>query len=492
LLVAVTAHIATDVASAPFLWIAPLAIYLLTFVFAFAEKPTLPLRWLLVAQPICIAFLGFLFLWGPVLNWAIALLGHLLGFFVSAMICQTLLFRRRPPPAQLTQFYVWMSVGGVLGGTFAALVAPHVFSTVAEYPLLLLLAFAVRSDVRACTRAIWLRDGILVLGIASVLALALWLLDRYAPSLALKCYAAAVIGAAALLPFLQKRPIVLLGIASVMLLVTNAFPPGQDIVFRGRSFFGVYRVLSADNGGYRLFLHGTTTHGAERVEGPPEPLAYYYRGGALGHAIAAVQAGGAHRVAAVGLGIGALACYAHASETWTFYEIDPLVVQIARDKSLFRSFSACAPNAAVVIGDARLTLRAAKPGYDLLIMDAFTSDSVPVHLLTREAFALYKSKLSPHGVLVFHISNRNLELADVVAASASANGLSTAVFLNRTHRPPIANHESTSEVAVVAHNPRDLSALGLGAGWQTLSPDTQVWTDDYSNILGALMQRIAQ
>jgi hypothetical protein len=501
LLVAVTAHISTDVASAPFLWIAPLALYLLTFVLAFTDKPLIPLKWLIAVQPITIVALAFMLLWDPVLNWGLSLFGHLATFFVAALLCHTLLFRRRPPAGNLTEFYVWMSLGGVLGGIFAALIAPAIFNTVLEYPLLVLAAFAMRPDLRGRAAKDWITDIGFVLAIAVTLGAGYFAVNARSPELGLKFYATCVITVTMILPFLMRRPILIVSLSAILFLVTSFYPPGQDIVYRGRSFFGVYKVLNKDDGAYHVFFHGTTTHGTEQVRdangkpvtGPPAPLAYYYRGGALGNATEAVRAAHAlNHVAVVGLGVGAMSCYRQPGEAWTFYELDPLVVRIATDRKLFRSFSTCAPHAPVVLGDARLTLKTAPRGTDLLILDAFTSDSVPVHLLTKEAFALYKSKLSPHGVIVFHISNRNLELADVVAASAAANGMAVAVHMG--HAPTNAHRMVTApEVAVVAQSAADLAGLKLDAGWKPRAAPAgfRVWTDDYSNILGVLLQRLA-
>ncbi len=392
-----------------------------------------------------------------------------------------------------------MSLGGVLGGIFAALLAPAIFNIVLEYPLLLLAAFAVRPDLRGLAARSWIAGIASVLGAAAALAVAYVLLDLFDAPWALKFYAVGVIAAAAVLPVLMRRPVRALALAAVLFGLTAVFPPGQHIVYRGRSFFGVYKVLAEAGGDYHLLIHGTTTHGIERMRdadgkeaaGMPAPLSYYYRGGALGNAVeAARRAGGLRRVAVVGLGIGALSCYRRAGEAWTFYELDPLMARIAKDRALFRSFSACAPDAPLVLGDARLTLKDAPRGIDLLVLDAFTSDSIPVHLLTREAFALYRSKLSAHGVIVFHISNRNLELADVVAGSAAANGLVTAVHAAHAASPA---HTTAPEVAVVAQSPGDLAALKLDAAWKPVAapPGFRVWSDDYSNILGVLLRRFA-
>ena len=497
LLVAVTAHISTDVASAPFLWIAPLALYLLSFVLAFVAKPVVPLKWWLTLQPFSIVLVVALLVLDPVLNWGVSLVGHLSAFFIAGMICQTLLYRGRPEAGALTQFYVWMSLGGVLGGIFAALIAPQIFSTVLEYPLLILAAFALRPDVLERLRSSGPAEIVRVSAVVAALVAAFFAIGIHSHTVS-EYYAVIVAMAAVALPFIAGNRLRFLAIATALAVATSLFPPGQNIVTRARSFFGVYKVV--DENGYHLFLHGTTIHGAEQLldargrllAGTPQPLAYYYRGGGIGEAIEAVRAGGhLHRAAVVGLGIGALACYVRPSESWTFYELDPLIVKLARDRKLFRSFDACARDVPVVTGDARLTLRDARPGLDLLVLDAFTSDSVPVHLLTREAFALYRAKLSRHGIIVFHISNRNLELSDVVASSAAANGMVAALH-PRTGITARLPYEFPPEVVVVAQSAEDLAALHLVADWHPLKPRGRAWTDDYSDVLGVLLARLAQ
>jgi spermidine synthase len=223
----------------------------------------------------------------------------------------------------------------------------------------------------------------------------------------------------------------------------------------------------------------------------PEPLAYYYRGGPFFEAIDAMrtrEGGTIPRVALVGLGIGALTCYRQPRENWTIYELDPLIVDIAHNRSLFRSVSTCAPNVHTVIGDGRLTLRAAKPGIDLLMLDIFSSDSVPLHMLTGEAFALYRARLSAHGMIAFNISNKNMELADAVTASAAANGMVTAVKVAPT--PAAHTLRLRAEIAVVTRSLADMKALKLGPGWRIVEPKSRVWTDDYSDMLSAILAKI--
>ena len=494
LLVAVTAHIATDVASGPFLWIMPLALYLLTFVFAFSDKPVLPPKFFLALQPFTTATLAVLLLWTGRMSWTLSLVGHLVAFFVAAMVCQAELYRRRPDAARLTQFYVWMSLGGVLGGAFAALLAPQLFTTVLEYPLLTLGALLLRPDVWKTPRSDWFKDGAFVGVLAIALAVPFFLI-----SASVGYFAIVVMTLAVLLAFQGRHPVRLIGFAAILLLATNLYDPSQSIVARARSFYGVYKVVDIDGGKFRVLYHGTTAHGSERrlddegnlATSAPEPLAYYYRGGPYSEAVYAVRAqhgGKIPRVALVGLGVGALTCYRQPGEDWTIYELDPLIVELAHDRTLLRSVSSCAPGTPVVLGDGRLTLRGAKTGIDLLMLDIFSSDSVPLHMLTREAFALYKSRLSAHGAIAFNISNKNLELADAVAASAAANSMVTAV---KTDKPQSPNTlRLRAEIAVVTKSAADMKALNLGAGWRIVRPAARTWTDDYSDMLSAIIARM--
>jgi len=177
----------------------------------------------------------------------------------------------------------------------------------------------------------------------------------------------------------------------------------------------------------------------------------------------------------------------------TFYELDPMVAAIAHDSSLFRFVSVCAPDMPVVLGDGRLTLRGAKPGMNLLLLDTFSSDAVPLHMLTRDAFALYKSRLGPQGAIAINISNRNMELADAVAASAAANGMVTVVKLeNKQIGPSRETLRFRAEIALVAQSQAELKALKLGPDWHVVraAPQVRVWTDDYSNVLDAILMKM--
>ena len=497
LLIAVTLHIATDVASGPYIWIVPLALYLLTYVFAFSDNS--PARIMLALQPVTIAVLVVLFLWTNKIDWVLSLTGHLAAFFVAAMVCQTQLYKRRPAQEALTQFYAWMSLGGVLGGMFAGLAAPLLFSSVLEYPLLVLASLLVRPDLWRTPVSQWKRDVILVAIVGGVVAAAL--LMAASPVV---IFVLAVMALALVLAFQGKAPARLVGFAALLLLATHFYHPGQSVVLQQRSFYGVYKVVDVPSGKFRVLFHGTVGHGGEQIRddqgrpfrGRPQPLTYYYPGGPFDTAIQAVRAragGRLDRVALVGLGMGSLSCARKPGEGWTFYELDPMSAAIARDSSLFRSMSVSAPGAPVVLGDGRLTLRNAKPGIDLLLLDTFSSDAVPVHMLTRDAFALYKARLGPNGAIAINISNKNMELADAVAASAAANGMVTAIKVDRTLAAPSSDTlHFPAKIAVVAQSPAALEALKLGPDWQVLrpGPDVAVWTDDYSSVLDAILSKM--
>jgi predicted O-methyltransferase YrrM len=443
LVVAVTAHITTDVAAAPFLWIVPLALYLLTFVVLFRDSPWISHEAAAKLAPFAVAPLALGILDGSPSLWLVTILVNLAALFLLALVCHGEAYRRRPPPARLTEFYLWLSLGGVLGGVFAGLVAPNVFSNTYEYPILIVAALLAL-------------PGAFVAG---------W------------------------------RRLALAGVAAVAFTVTELWRPGLVRIETARSFFGVHQVVESADGRFRLLFHGTTIHGAERIgaaETRPQPRTYYYFGGPMSEAIEAARRaqGGLGNVAAVGLGTGSLACHKRRDEAWTFFEIDPEVLRIARDPRRFSFLARCAPGTPVVLGDARLTLAAAPQQFDLIVLDAFSSDSIPVHLLTREALAGYLSRLAPRGVIVVHISNRHMELGNVVGAVAGAEGLVAWLKQDESVTDPLAELHANARVAVLARNAADLGDLRHRSGWQRIAPDAvAAWTDDYSDILGALLRK---
>ncbi|MCV9935147.1 fused MFS/spermidine synthase [Boseaceae bacterium BT-24-1] len=453
LLVAVTAHISTDVAAAPLLWVAPLSLFLLTFVIVFQRKPALRHAWMVGVQIPLVAVYAITAWFGIRLSWEVEILLHLSILFVTAMVAHGELARLRPSADGLTTFYLWMSLGGVLGGVFSALLAPMLFNSVIEYPLLVLVGML-------CTP-----------GLAAIR------LTR-------------VQGAA------------LASIAAVGFLVLVAREASRTDMLR--SFFGVHRIAETSDGRFRLLMHGSTLHGAQKlreadgtlVSGKPEPLTYYYTGGGIADGIDSLRqalGGKLAQVAAIGVGTGSLACQAQAGEDWTFYEIDPTVIRIATDPARFRFLSSCAPSTRFVMGDARLTLAEAADGsLDLIMVDAFSSDAIPTHLLTEEAFSLYARKLKPGGAALLHISNRNMELASVVRATAATVGLSTWINVSVRTDNDLKSAKVAPDVAMVLRPGVDPGPIVRRDWREQAGPGaTRPWSDDYADIVGSVWRKLS-
>ncbi|HET7796528.1 MAG TPA: hypothetical protein VFK72_01485, partial [Nevskia sp.] len=384
LLVAVTAHISTDVAAAPLLWVLPLSLYLLTWVLVFQSRPLIPHRLVLLAQPLAIAGVVILLAVGGEQNLLLTLGGHQLCFFVIAMACHGELARTRPPAKYLTGFYVALSFGGMVGGLFAGLIAPFLFSWVAEYPILVALAALCRpaTDERwpGLTRWYWpLIAAITVALIAPTSSpgkIATWIEDH-------RVWVAGGVGALAGLIGLAlnaDRWKILATVVTALVLI-RIYPADEGRVETVRSFFGVHKIVVTPNGQYHVLMHGTTIHGAEKfknddgtpVSGQPEPISYYHKDGGIGQAITAIRErkGAPLKVAAIGVGSGTLACAAEPGEDWKFFEIDQSMVDTARDPKYFTYIQSCEPNLKPVIGDARLTFAKEPDGaYDLIIVDA--------------------------------------------------------------------------------------------------------------------------
>lgn len=495
LLLGVTTYITTDVAAAPLLWVVPLILYLLTFILVFARRP--PLRHAIMVRVLPFLVILLVIIVAPgltiVMPLPVTLAVHLGCFFVICMVCHGELARRRPPAERLTEFYLLLSVGGVLGGAFNALLAPLVFPGAWEYPLVLIAACLVKPATPDDARRGLAWDIVLPLGLLGFVLLT----RRFLPGAiteggrlpALVALFGFIVPGLALLNFSPRRWRFALGIAAILL--APAAAGSGDTIATYRSFFGIYRVVVIDNGNARLLMHGTTTHGAESLLPSEEklPLTYYSREGPFGRFFAALASHSIRNVAVVGLGTGSLACYAQPGQDWTFYEIDPLVERIARDPRYFQFLANCGNRPRVVLGDARLTIASAPDGtYDVLVLDAFSSDSVPMHLLTREALALYLRKLAPGGLLLFHISSRNLDLRPVIGALAADAGVLARTMTDRPPQGTLLWRRSPTRVVALAGHGGDLNRLDPADGWEDMPPvDTQsLWTDQRSDLLRAI------
>lgn len=488
LLLGVTTSITIDISPIPLLWIVPLTIYLFTFILVFArysarahQRMTRTLRILLLP----VVLLWLLQIGQPL--WLVIML-HLSSLFVAAMACHGRLALSRPPTRYLTEFYLWLALGGVLGGLFNSFLAPLLFTNYLEYPVVLVLATILSGD--AAGRKVAGQDFVLPAMLAIGLIALSWTL-----------YTIGIASSQVTLPLLFGAPAVALiafrdrpvrfGLGIVALMIATNFYWGADrTLYADRSFFGVYRVSAERNGKYHSLKHGSTTHGIQSLDTNRrrEPLSYYHRTGPIGDVFRVLRKSEQRlRVGIVGLGTGSLACYGQRGEVFVFFEIDPLVEKIARDERYFSYLSGCPPKTEVILGDARISLaKSADPLYDLMILDAFSSDAIPVHLLTREAIELYLTRLSLEGMLAFHISNRYLDLAPTLMTTAASLGL---IALERNESKiedrERENGKRISRWLVMARHPEDLRRLSKDLGWKPpdRGSDAAPWTDDFSNIL---------
>jgi hypothetical protein len=505
LLIAVTAHISTDVAAAPLLWVLPLSLYLLTWVLVFQSRPLLAHKWMLMVQPLAITGVVMLLAVGGEQNLLLTVGGHQLCFFLIAMACHGELARTRPAAKYLTGFYVALSFGGMLGGLFAGLIAPFTFSWIAEYPILLALAALCRpaSNERLPGWSRWYWPFLAVLAVVLIAPalqasgkIWLWFEDH-------RVWVAGAVGvlAAFLALALNANRWKVFATVVVALVVIRAYPSDDGRVETVRSFFGVHKIVVTPNGHYHVLMHGTTIHGAEKflngdgspVTGRPEPISYYHKDGGIGQAITAIRErkGAPLRVAVIGVGSGTLACAAEPGEAWKFFEIDQTMVDAARDPRYFNYINSCQPDFKPVIGDARLTFAKEPDGiYDLIIVDAYSSDAIPIHLATEQAMKIYKDKLAPQGAVVMHVSNRHLELESVVVGIADANDLKSWVYNEDSGRDD--EYIFSTDVVVSARDEADVGNLASSDKWAETEPTDgqRDWTDDYSNILGAVYRRL--
>ena len=545
LVLGVTTHVTTDLVAVPLLWVIPLALYLLSFVIVFARGFKLPRGLLARVVPGAAVLVALVYLSGASRPAWFLILFHLAFLFAAALACHGQLADDRPAASHLAEFYLCLAVGGVLGGLFNAVVAPLVFDTVAEYPLVILLASYLRPAYRksggtlfglrlgakkrdesgavgtslfaaegqsggevvgaespdgqvegdgGVRRWDWL-DLLLPLAIGLLAAALIVLARRY--ELTSVERAAVTLGVPLFLlnHFFAPRPLrFALGLGAVMLAVMLFAEQGNRTLHASRNFYGTHRV-EADAGDTIHWLnHGSTLHGKQYTDDAHrcEPVSYYHREGPLGsvfrHVHAKREAAGAGAplsVAVVGLGTGASVAYARPAERWTFYEIDPAVVGLARGPEFTYLSDCAAAPVEVVVGDARLRLREAAPqAYGLIVLDAFSSDAVPAHLLTREALDLYLSKLAPGGVVAYHTSNRSLNLERVAGGVARDAGLVARVFTDKDYDALLG--KDPSEWVVVARREEDLGPLAADPRWLPLdggSHRLEVWRDDFSDIL---------
>ncbi len=490
LMLGATTKISTDIGSFPLIWVVPLALYLLTFVLAFTNRPPVSLRFLRPCFAAALAVMAVLTtgLWSPHLNWTMS--GVMIGaVFLATLMAHRVLYEARPGAAHLTLFYVVMSVGGALGGLFNSILAPLAFDQFIELRLTVAMAALLfLAPGRASLRALSLG---LAVGVAALVPPSLGISVLSGLPQQVPAAAAVLVLVAGLWGLMRLGAAGTRGatLAVVLTVLGGSLLASAPALFRDRSFFGLHTVRDRD--GLRLYSNGTTVHGAERVGDltatRPTPVAYYSAGGPMGQILSSDLGARARHIGIVGLGVGSLACYARPGQVWEFYEIDRKVDEIARNPALFTFMSACAGAAPTHLGDARIVLEG-QPDmrFDILVIDAFSSDAVPVHLTTNEAMELYRSRLAPGGVLVFHISNRYYRLDVPLARSARALGL-TAMIQDHRDLGDEGPGVKASTVVVMAEDAATLAPLQADPRWQILQDDGgTAWTDDYANLLSIL------
>ena len=488
LMLAVTAYISTDVAAVPLLWVIPLALYLITFVLAFSSYSPRVVSLYNRYFPLVLLYLTWLLVSEARLLLAPMAAAHLVAFFVLATLCHGFLAADRPPPAHLTDFYLSLAVGGALGGLFNTLLAPLLFKSVLEYPIalacgVLLLTFKPESPPLRSHGGWWVQP--VIVSVLTIVALK-WP-GRGIPA---SLVAWGFLLGAVVVCFSVSRERRRFGFCVLLMLGLYAVVGGRDFVdvaYAARTFFGTYRVVSDPQPRSFTLFHGTTIHGRQNV-GSGEPLTYYHRDSPIAQ-VFSTRPGAVKFVGAVGLGTGTLAAYARPDQQWTFYEIDPEVERIARDQRYFTHLASCGERCRVVIGDARLSLQQRPDMHDIIVLDAFSSDSIPIHLITREAVELYFSRLRADGILAIHISNNHLNLRPVVAGLMRDLGLAGRAQFQQSGTD-MGSGRFPSHWTVLAESERALGALASDPRWQPLQPRTgRTWTDDFSNIWGVIQWR---
>ena len=498
LMLSTTTHLTTDVFAMPLLWVIPLGLYLLSFVAAFADRRPFANAVTRVTPLLILLGGGFAMTSRGTGSLSLALAGVVLLFAVAVTL-HARLYDLRPPASRLTLFYLVMSAGGALGGLFTALFAPLWFDWVWEHPLLV-LAVALLVPMRPLLG--WMRmDGLTRPTVLTVVAVLVgfagflgWLLldldPRESPLFALLLTLAIAFCGVLVLGVRSA----FVAILAILMMAHGGWETLNQSLSgaRTRSYFGVYTVRDYPSEHQRVLAHGTTMHGMQFTdERGRVPTTYYGRSSGIGIAMSRVPVlyGPAARVGVIGLGTGTLACWRAPGQLWTFFEIDRAVLDLSR-RGRFTYLPDCTPDATVRIGDARLEMaRLPAQSFDVIAVDAFSSDAIPLHLLTAEALRVYQRALTPNGLLMIHISNRYFELEPQLSAALGEQGWSARVLTDEPKRDGVF---TASVWVAVTRDPAQLARITAGrAEWKPLLdiPGTQPWTDEHASILGAVRWR---
>ncbi|MFN3827365.1 MAG: spermidine synthase [Micavibrio sp.] len=497
LMLGVTTYITTDIASTPLLWVIPLALYLLTFIIVFSRFNTLSIETVYKWQKIALIIVGLLLLQDIFKMKLISVGIHIAVFFFCALTCHLSLAHKRPTPAYLTEFYLIMSLGGVLGGVFNSLIAPFLFVIPLEYALMLAISAAapfIVGDIPFKLDDIIRDFRLIITGALSALAAML-----VSASSVIILVMMVLVGGSLFKARHRSSAFI------VLFLIVIAIDPGfawrglPSIAHIERNFFGVTRIENKSSGAERTMMHGTTLHGSQALVEPYRltPLSYYASDSPGGEVFGMLDTLGKEpqKVAVVGLGLGSLACFPRYDRDFVFYEIDPAIKRIAEDKNLFTYLSDCGSPYEVIMGDGRLKMAEANDGsYDMIFLDAFSSDSIPSHLLTKEAFEIYFRKLKPTGLIVVHISNRFMDLSALVQAQAEATG-ATARFSQSAGGivdRKLRLVKQGTVYGMMTRNPALVETIDTRfKAWHPYAgPEITPWTDDYANILQVIWLRI--
>lgn len=524
LLLGVTTYITNDVASIPLLWVMPLALYLLSFIITFAHKPLISKKVALTGQFCCLFPFLFVMAFPNQIHYiALVYFIHLATFFFTALVCNSELIKRRPVVNDLTEFYLWLALGGVLGALFNTLVAPVVFTHILEYPLMIACACLIRPAFGKIKHPKFSWNDITLPVLVALVVYVLGLLIKYQTTQYNSGFIMLSFTLLAILVFSFPDKPLRFGLGIGALLISSILflhPLNENTIYSGRNFFGTLRVLQLNNNAIHLLIQGQTIQGAQFYGDAPQTQSEFnpvtshfslcgpntqqqvlgldtisrlYNKNAITYYVPLqeiisdmAETTPNLKVAIAGLGTGTAACFARPRDEFDFFEINPLAVKIASNTHFFTYLSNCPPHE-IVIGDARLALqKVPNHYYDIIVLDAFNSDAIPMHLLTREALTTYLTKLKPDGLLVFNITNKNLDLR--YSLSALADNLRLVARVSTDKQNLVSDYKLSSTWVVMARNTSDLGDLAFNPEWQPMPPDddSSVWTDNYSNILAAL------
>jgi spermidine synthase len=491
LMLGVTSHVTTDIASVPLLWIIPLAFYIGSFVMAFSDPPSGLARNEKYLNIITFVFVALIFLSSLInlhkLLWASVII-HYVGFLFITTFCHLKLSQIKPHPSRLTLFFFILSIGGCLAGLFHSFIAHEIFYLPIEYFISLwifCIVFTLRPSI-GDTKNIPLKYLSLPV-IVSIIALILFaIVDNTHAHVFI-----AVILTTFMIAFIDKK--ITFGIfatAMVVSIISGKLNFSGDIIYITRNKMGTLIIRDYPQDNIRHFIHGTTLHGMQSlpINDTPKISSYYHPDGPLGDIFDLFnEKNGNQSIAALGLGVGTVACYKKQRRNFHFYELDQDVVDIARNPDYFTYLSSCAPDVKITIGDARFNISKAKDNsYDMIIVDTFSSDAIPTHLLTTEAIEIYDQKLKEDGVIIFHTSNRYFDLDPIIAVNAAlSNKDSLHKSVSNNINEPLL---SASRYVVVSRNEALLNNLKTAHQWKpiTYSANLKPWTDDYLNIFSVI------